>query len=341
MPSYICQPCNFNTEKKSTYNDHLKSKKHLNKTNNCCQSECASTSSIISTITTIDETNSSTAARIRELEHQILLMKKEYELKLQHKDEIISILKEQINNKTSYNNIELKVEEKQIPEKQEILTPKIPTIEFLHEHLESAPTIEQCCKMLKNDQFNDYIMEANMNDEPTIILHPKYITKSSFKENAVDNAIEIIINFFSTFETNKLPFYCSNKRKNILYLKTDNGWIKQTEKNTDEFNKLLLNFAKTALWSVQCCVSNCERKFKNKSAYKKFHELYNIHYEDWVNDHKSELISCLCFRVGVCGKNGDIESKESKEDKELVTKFLKIELSKLSPSKSINEVEED
>jgi hypothetical protein len=305
----------------------------LNKVNGVVSSTASSVT------TSVDETNSSTASRIRELEHQILIIRTEYELKLQHKDEIISILKEQINNKTTHNNIELKVEEKQIPEKQKIQTPKIPTIEFLHTHLEHAPTIQQCYQMLKNDESNDYIMEANVNNEPTTLLNPKFIKESSFKPNAVANAIEIIINFFSTFETNQLPFYCSNKRKNILYLKTDNGWIKQTEQNTDEFNKLLLAFAKTALWSVVVGVGNCRTKFK--SANKKFQELYNINYEDWVNEHVPQLIDCLSFRVGVCGKKGDIETKESKEDKELVIKFLKIELSKLSPIKSICEVEED
>jgi hypothetical protein len=334
MPkTHCCEICSFQTEKKSTFNDHLTSKKHLNKVNGVASSTASSVT------TSVDETtNSSTASRIRELEHQILIMRTEYELKLQHKDEIISILKEQINNKTAHNNIELKVEEKQIPEKQKIQTPKIPTIEFLHTHLEHAPTIQQCYQMLKNDESNDYIMEANVNNEPTTLLNPKYIRKSSFKLNPVANAIEIIINFFSTFETNQLPFYCSNKRKNILYLKTDNGWIKQTEQNTDEFNKLLLDFAKKALWSVQSCIVNCFNKFK--PAYGKFKELYEINYIDWVNEHWPQLIDCLSFRVGDCGK-GEIETKESKEDKELVIKFLKIELSKLSPIKSICEVEED
>ena len=98
MPIHSCEICNFQTEKKSTYTKHIQSKTHLNKVNGNDSNYCSSTTtSTASNTTTAD--NTCTASRIKELENQLKLkdleMEKliaEYELRLKHKDEIISIL---------------------------------------------------------------------------------------------------------------------------------------------------------------------------------------------------------------------------------------------------------
>ena len=127
MPkTFCCEICCFETTKKSTYTDHLTSKKHLNKSSGLTSVSSDASTTSLSTLSNCD-TNSSTASRIRELEHQLQLkdleiqrIKNEYEMKLQHKDEIIALLKQQpaVKPEPPKNNVELLVQEKPQPSKK-------------------------------------------------------------------------------------------------------------------------------------------------------------------------------------------------------------------------------
>ena len=44
--------------------------------------------------------------------------------------------------------------------------------------------------------------------------------------------MDIIEHFFTKIEKNQLPFFCADKNRNILYIKTENNWLKNTEENT-------------------------------------------------------------------------------------------------------------
>ena len=102
MVNYNCECCSFNSDRKSSYDNHLKSNKHLNKIKGI-STTMSDTSSITSQTMTANICDNSSLSRIRELEHKIMLMKTEYELKLQvkdemlnHKEEIIAMLKQQL-----------------------------------------------------------------------------------------------------------------------------------------------------------------------------------------------------------------------------------------------------
>ena len=107
MTKHICKYCDFKTDKTSTYNDHLKSKKHLK----AIQSDDASVSSMSSkssksTTSLYDAVINETDKQILELKHQlelkeieILNITKEYTLKLQMKDIELKHKDELIKNK--------------------------------------------------------------------------------------------------------------------------------------------------------------------------------------------------------------------------------------------------
>jgi len=70
MPEYSCDCCNFSTTKKSTFNDHLTSKKHINNSKN--------TDDIIET----NDTNKY-LLQIKELENELKMKELQYQLKIQ------------------------------------------------------------------------------------------------------------------------------------------------------------------------------------------------------------------------------------------------------------------
>ena len=116
---------------------------------------------------------------------------------------------------------------------------KLSTKEFLQKNCSNALTIEECFTYMKDENYNKYILEANINDTPTNIIAKNYFLESDWSSNISKNALDIIEYFFTKLEKNKYPFYCADKARNILYIKTETGWLKTTEENLVEFDKHL------------------------------------------------------------------------------------------------------
>lgn len=333
MPkTFCCEICCFETTKKSTYTDHLTSKKHLNKSSGLTSVSSDASTTSLSTISNCD-TNSSTASRIRELEHQLQLkdleiqrIKNEYEMKLQHKDEIIALLKQQpaVKPEPPKNNVELLVQEKPQPSKKS--KPSISIKETLEKNRQQAPAIESCIQLIYDSDYNSFIQDAVVNDQEYILLHPSKLKQSEFKSRGIDNAIDILSKFFNALPKEQLPFYCSDKRRNTLYLKTIDGWIKQTETNQEDIDKILLTLIMNALNSIQRAVSNMWTLFRKNQQ--KFRQIYDLAYDDWDYNHRNEIISVLNL-VGN-ETSARAESNEEKENKRLAIKHLKIMLSQMS-----------
>jgi hypothetical protein len=122
------------------------------------------------------------------------------------------------------------------------------------------------------------------------------------------------------------PFYCRDKRRNILYIKTNNGWIKQTDKNKQDFDKILLILAKEALGSVSKAVGNITILFRNRSD-DSFKKIYDINYDDWWRNNRSEILNVLSLMPD--DKHGAIKSDEELDNERLVVKMLKVQLAKM------------
>ena len=193
---------------------------------------------------------------------------------------------------------------------------KTSTIDNLNLNYLEALTIEESKDLFKDSDYNKCLYSCLVSGKDGLektILDPNYIKSENFTNSISQNAIDIIGNLFLKLEKNKLPFYCSDKNRNILYLKTQNGWIKSTE---SEFDIELFSFIRKALLSVQLAVGNTADFFKIRKN--KFKEMYNLEYEKWDSEHK-----CLL---------GNLYILSNSEDHRLALKKLKVLMSKMSPN---------
>lgn len=342
--TFCCELCAFTTEKKSTYVNHLESNKHKNKLNGAASNPVSEASSEISSVTTTPD-DSATALRIRELENQLKLKDLEIQnlianhamelkmkdLEIQHKQELISVLQNSSsrnnnNNNNETNNIKMVISEK-APTENKRASPIKQCPQLFRA---DAENFDACFKsMLTNTEFNDYIQETtNSKGEDVFTLTKNKLCAYDYKSNGVDNAVELISKCFLKLKPNELPFYCVNKRKNTLFIKTNDEWMKETNENQDQFDKILLKSAKDALAAIQKYTFSTMITFKeHKTA---FSREYGMNYDDWFKNHYQEIMSAL----SLVGDNVStkVESDQEVENKKLVVKKLKIVLSNMSIS---------
>lgn len=339
MPTiHRCDLCDYETSKTSTYKTHIASTRHLNKLNGISSIVCSEVQSQVSAIT---EATMVTDTRIQELENQITILKMEYEMKLlakdaeikqkdlelKHKDEIISLLRNApptiIQQEPQNNNVTMVVQEKKKPTRRETSTIK----EHLMKTRPNAPTIEECRRTLMyNSEYNNYIQDATLNGTDYIILDPSYIRHTEFQERGIDNAINIVKAFFRRMPENDKPFYCSDKRRNILYLKTNEGWIKQNTENKNAFEKMLLQLAKDALNSIHRACCGILTVFKKNESH--FQKLYGMTFSSWNYGHINEIYNnCSLIASNVPGIS---RCDEDDKNERLVVKQLKVLLNELS-----------
>jgi hypothetical protein len=250
----------------------------------------------------------------------------EYELKLKN-DEIKNI----------YNEFQLLKEQLTKPVSQPVLQPvskpvkksrtKLSTIEYLENNFKNAIPIEECHYLFLKCENNKCLHEEQFAGKDGVnknIINQKYLLESNFTDSTSGNAMDIIADLFLKIDKTKFPFYCSDKHRNTLYIKTNTGWIKSTER---DFDKTLFTFIKYALWSVSNSVINTINIFK--IAPSKFKEIYNKTYEDWLRQDKPDLLKKL------------IILEEETEDKKLSVKKLKILMAKMSITGDNDETDEE
>jgi len=199
-------------------------------------------------------------------------------------------------------------------------TPKPSTLEFLNNNLDEALTIEDCFEILQNPEHNQYLFEEQFmakDGNAKNVINPKYSLPKEYSNSSTTNAVDIIAALFIKFEKKELPFYVCRKNKNILYIKTKNGWVKSSEKEADD---LLFLFSKKALFSASNSILNTVTIFETATL--KFAEIYTNdkmkdNYHMWVFNNKNELMNNLFI---------------FEEDKELTLKKLKTLLLKMDPN---------
>lgn len=357
MVFYNCEICNYETSKKSDYDTHVKTKKHLKKLNEttdlqsiCCSSPNTFSEKSYDTTDTKETYNKTINLefKIRELEliikskDDVIKMKDEaIEMKdniikmkddaIRMKDEIISLLqreqKEQretpkiqdivqyvSDNSTRYEpNLEPTLEKSthnSKKEKTKRLTPN-----DLDIHFKNAVTIEECSKLLKDDTYNEYIE----NYDDMILIDIEHCKSSNYNENSIDNSIDVLTKFFKNI--GQLPFYCTDKWRNTIYIKTENGWIKETEENKNMFDEKLFKLMETSVLVIQSAICNTQQLFKDKKT--QFKSNYGLTYDAWIQDNLCEIIRALPL---IC--DGTTYSKS--DFKRLAIKKLKIKMSELS-----------
>lgn len=165
---------------------------------------------------------------------------------------------------------------------------KLDPIEYLDKYYVEAVDLEEVSKLFKDADYNKYIDCACIKNTEQNILASEYILDSEFMESPADNAVKIMKALFSKLEPNEVPFYYHKTKKDI-YFRTKNGWLMDNERNSEELNKVLLNFIKSSLCSVQYAVGNTNTIFKNGCS--QFYSRYNITYADWTYKHFAEYTS--------------------------------------------------
>jgi len=311
MVKHTCSYCDFETDRKSTYDLHLVSNKHIKKVNTA-SSKKATVVEDNQSISSIEEptaTNIECNTRIIQLEYELKMKEKEieriineYTLKLQmkdleikHKDEIIEFL--QNKPKEEPNNIQLLVQEKpklavvdenvsQLSNEEDKKL-KLPIKQCLLQYRADAPSFENCTREFFCDaNYNKFINVVDFIGEYKI-LKEEFIKQGGNQADCISAVEEILKSYFRQYEKNKQPFYCSDSKRHILYIKTNDGWIKPTDDNEAQFDKYILNFARCALYSVQRIIHNTYELFKDKQQ--DFKRIYQLHFSDWIKDHKNEI----------------------------------------------------
>ena len=364
MVKHICKHCNFETERKSTYDLHVQSVKHIKKASSPTSTSDNQSISLIESTTNSQEENSESHNNnlIFELEYKLKMkdleiqnIVNEYNLKLQmkeleikHKDELITLLKQgKINDSPTLSvvvpkqtvteeNIQLMVVENKRP--QAVIEENISQItedsnkqsisikKRLITNRSEAPTFEECdSKFFRNENFNKFVKLVGVGENEHKIIEEEFI-KENHKESPIDNLEVVLKSFFGgKYETAKLPFYCSDKKRHILYIKTKNGWIKQTDENLKEFDKHILNLARCAIYSVQQMFNNTLTLFKEHR--KTFLNLYKINYQDWIYEIKPDFTNKYSLAGGSENKSGRFKDEDFDTK---VIKYTKIFLSAIS-----------
>ena len=233
MVKHTCSYCDFETDRKSTYDLHLVSNKHIKKVNTA-SSKKATVVEDNQSISSIEEptaTNIECNTRIIQLEYELKMKEKEieriineYTLKLQmkdleikHKDEIIEFL--QNKPKEEPNNIQLLVQEKpklavvdenvsQLSNEEDKKL-KLPIKQCLLQYRADAPSFENCTREFFCDaNCNKFIKVVDFIGEYKI-LKEEFIKQGGNQADCISAVEEILKSYFRQYEKNKQPFYCS------------------------------------------------------------------------------------------------------------------------------------
>ena len=257
MPTYTCACCDFSTTKKSTYADHLKSQKHLKKVN------ASSSCSVVSNLTEPEEyaeveAVSTTTARITELEDAIRL--KDLEIshlkeQLKTKDDMISILMKQPQQSAPAPapvHVPAPVQQ-EAPAQPKRLAPKsvlenlqttranaLHLGEFLKQSLYD-PTKNKYIKLVKETDLPKikYVKQSPHSVEVPLVNSPNGLLPFTSYSTMIVNTLCGIID---KTETHLCPIFCSDKQRNIFYVKLVDGWKRVENEELEAITKKIISF---------------------------------------------------------------------------------------------------
>jgi hypothetical protein len=273
MPEYICHLCDYKTTRKSSYNEHLKSSKHLSKcAENCITEDCSSVSTIQSLEYSVDmklkemENQMQMQLKIKEMEMQMKL--KEMEMEMKFKEQQMQMQMMQLQMQLGTNVIESKKDKvKPVLEKKET------TLDILNNR-KNAMTIEYFQEHCLNDEdINPCIQSVSIKNND--FLFPKYISYNDYSNYI---PVDVICKTLQNIPVDERPIYCTDEKRKQFYIKTNNGWLKASDK---ELNTIIEELYWKGYRVINNAISNLiiqNGKHKNTNIYQLVYQTSN--YDD-------------------------------------------------------------
>ena len=212
-PNFYCKICDYFTDRKSSFNKHLITAKHIKLTNvnENCNKSCEM-SNLPTTLLTCDYCDKNFKSRVGLWKHNKKCFKEPKETDdIKDKDLIMALIKDN----SELKNLIIKVIEKD------------PTNNTNHSHntnnshnktFNLSVYLNETCKDAID--INDFVKSIQVKLEDL-----EYTGRVGY----VDGVSNIIINSLNSMNTPKRPIHCTDEKREVLYIKNDGEWIKETD----------------------------------------------------------------------------------------------------------------
>jgi len=287
MDKYVCKLCKYSTKRKANYERHLKTKKHINsnKTFNCKCGKVYKYKSGLSkhknkcTYHKISDSLKILEKNEMENKNQINELKKTNNL----------IMKELI--KSNNNNGNLMHEMKKIKEKNgQIVKQNI----INNNNVQNIQNIHNVSiNVFLNEHCQNAMSLKNFVEQLQITIED---LKYTGQTNYVEGISRILIKNLNKLSKIDRPIHCSDVKRNVLYIKNDEGWEK--DKKYDKIKK---------------CIKNVEFKQIQKIPEWRKEENINI-YKNNVNGMKYQKV--------VFNSMGGIDPEKREKNKNYIIKKI-------------------
>jgi hypothetical protein len=249
MPEYFCECCNYKTNKKSSYDDHNKSKKHLEKNN--------STQPIIEIKeqnynNELLEQNAELLEKIKLLESKIVTLENENKMKDTHIQLITQQLQMSINMQNQVQPI-IQPTLSKMEENSKELTHKEKVKKYTTEN-SKAMNIEDFEQLIKTADVTCITNKIMYWGKMTQLLKPSYYKDT--KTNMSKLLLKLISEQLNKLDKIKRPIYVTNKDKNKFWIKSNNEWI---DPNSEKHKIIVYKFMENMITHIFECFSNANR----------------------------------------------------------------------------------
>ncbi len=195
--NYECKSCKYETQNKQHYNSHLKTKKHqMNMLSSTIIPANTSGNTAINIITSQDGSSSNDIVINKEIFYTIIKQNEDFkQLLLEQNDKLIDLAKREHNvnsHNTTHNN----------------------------QHFNLNFFLNEQCKDAVN--LTDFIESIN----PTF-QDLEYVGRNGY----VSGITKIIMDSLSQLDIYKRPVHCTDVKREVIHVKDDDKWDKDTEDN--------------------------------------------------------------------------------------------------------------
>lgn len=258
---YICEDCQYTTSRKANYVNHCKTKKHLKRIN------CSIKEEKLHECICGKKFSTPYNLKYHMRSCKVILQKQ--------KDEEVEELKKK--HEEELNELKKELKSKEQPIAQTInnnTTNTTNNIQNIHNHFNLNFYLNDTCKDAIN--LTDFV--------ESIQLQLKDLENMG-KLGYVEGISNIIVKELNNMDKEKRPIHCSDERRNVLYIKDEDGWDKDVgnQKVEDAVEKIeRKNFKQLSKW-VQ------ENPSAKNGMTQKGEEYHKIIQESFGNDKPAKL----------------------------------------------------